>query len=316
MIRGFSLFLFFIFIVKGGTSCAQSITSDSIDDMKNIKQDLRLSLAQWSFHKALLSGDLSHLEFIDKAAQMGFEGVEYVSTFFKDKVEDRNYLDSMNQRASRHHVQQLLIMVDIEKDLASPVEKERMQAVEDHFVWIDAAHYLGCHSIRVNLFGNGSKEETSISAITSLRQLCAYALPRNIHILVENHGGLSSDGSWLAGIIQETECANCGTLPDFDNFCIKRENNARWGKPCIEKYDRYKGVYELLPRARALSAKSYDFDENGFETTIDYNRMLELVLKSGYSGFIGVEYEGDRLSEVNGIQYTKRLIEKIVNENL
>jgi sugar phosphate isomerase/epimerase len=283
---------------------------------KSHDSEIRLSLAQWSFHKSLLSKEISHLEFIDKAAQLGFEGVEYVSTFFKDKVKDTLFLDSMNHLASQHNLRQILIMVDIEKDLANPVEHEREQAVEEHYKWIDAAKYLVCHAIRVNLFGNGTPEEISFAAVKSLRQLCDYAAPKDIWILVENHGGLSSDGTWLVNTIQRTESTHCGTLPDFDNFCLRRVNGARWGAPCEEEYDRYKGVAELLPFAKALSAKSYDFDEEGFETTIDYPKMMSIVKESGYTGYIGVEFEGDRLSEEEGILATKLLLARCLQKNL
>lgn len=296
-------------------SCKNTPTKNSFLVHKDDLQEIKISLAQWSFHKALLSGEMTHLDFIVKASELGFDGLEYVSTFFKDKVDDSLYLDSMNKMAAQHNIVQLLIMVDIEKELASLDEKEREQAVKEHYRWIDAAQILGCHSVRVNLFGQGSREELASVSIQSLQQLCSYAAPKNINILVENHAGLSADGLWLSEVVSKVDRENCGTLPDFGNFCLKRKDGAQWGKPCVEEYDKYKGVYELMPLAKAVSAKSYDFGELGYETTIDYCKMLNIVKDSGYSGFIGVEYEGDRLDEERGVLLTKSLIEKCLEIN-
>ena len=135
-----------------------------------------------------------------------------------------------------------------------------------------------------------------------------------INVIVENHGGYSSDGSWLASVIQNTEMANCGTLPDFGNFCIERDSGKQWEGKCINEFDRYKGVEMFMPLAKSVSAKSHDFDENGNETHTDYSKMLKIVKNAGYSGYIGVEYEGSELSEYEGIKATKALLEKIGKE--
>ena len=93
----------------------------------------------------------------------------------------------------------------------------------------------------------------------------------------------------------------CGTLPDFGNFRITRE----------EEYDRYQGVKELMTYAKGVSAKSHDFDEQGNETRTDYARMMKIVLDAGYRGYVGIEYEGNRLSEPEGIKATKVLLERV-----
>lgn len=289
--------------------CKQNNADGS--DMKNKNtQTIKLSLAQWSFNKELLSGDMDHLEFIDRAAEMGFEGVEYVALFFKDHAEDTSYLDKMNERAEAAGVQQLLIMVDGEGDLGDNDEKSRMASVENHKKWIRAAKYLGCHSIRVNAFGTGTIEEQMANNVASLKALGEYAAAYDINVLVENHGSYSSDGQWLSEVMQKVNMANVGTLPDFGNFCIEREKGERWGAPCIKEYDKYLGVEELMPFAKAVSAKSYHFDEKEEETTIDYNRMMQIVKNAGYSGYVGVEYEGSEIKAEEGVRLTKALIEK------
>jgi sugar phosphate isomerase/epimerase len=175
-----------------------------------------------------------------------------------------------------------------------------MEAVQNHFKWVDAAAFLGCHSIRVNAQSSGSRDEQSKLAADGLRRLCEYADPQGLNVIVENHGGLSSDGSWLAGTVRLVRHPRCGTLPDFGNFRVDAKTT----------YDRYLGVRELMPYAKAVSAKSMDFDSAGNETTIDYLQMLKIVAEAGYRGWIGVEYEGQRLDEEAGILATRRLLER------
>lgn len=274
----------------------------------------QISLAQWSLHKTLFDGKLDHLDFAKKAAtSFGIYAVEYVNQFFKDKAEDSAYLQEMNTRAGDQGVKQLLIMIDGEGGLAEPDDAKRKEAVTNHHKWVHAAKTLGCHSIRVNAFGT-SDDPVALhkAAVDGLGSLAAYAEPFNINVIVENHGGYSSNGSWLASVMTEINKPNCGTLPDFGNFCIKREGGAQWDAPCIEEYDRYKGVSEMMPFAKAVSAKSYDFDATGKETKVDYARMIEIVRSSDYTGYLGIEYEGTRLSEDEGILATKKLLESLI----
>ena len=266
----------------------------------------QISLAQWSLHESLKKGTMDNLDFAATAAQkFGIQAVEYVNQFFGDKAEDNSYLQQMNQRAADHGVKNVLIMIDHEGDLAQLDEAKRLKAVEQHFKWVTAAKFLGCHAIRVNLAGKGDAEAMAQAGADSLGRLSEFAAKENINILVENHGGQSSNAAWLAKVMQQVNLPNCGTLPDFGNFCIKKEEDN-----CTEEYDRYKGVEELLPFSKALSAKSYDFDEQGNETTIDYTRMLQMAKAAGYTGYIGIEYEGKRLSPEEGIKATKALLER------
>jgi len=283
----------------------------------------KLSLAQWSLHKAINEGSLNPVDFAQKANEMGFEGLEYVSGLYNDYLEKnkdqehafQNLLDTLKLKSETYGMKNLLIMIDGEGELAHTDKKERDQAIENHKKWVDAAAFLGCHSIRVNIFGNDDKPELwSKFSTESLKKLCEYGKEKNVNIIVENHGGLSSNASLLTKVIANVQMDNCGVLPDFGNFCLKREGGKRWGAPCIEEYDKYKGIKELMPYAKGVSAKSYDFDTDGNETTIDFARMLKIVKDAGYTGFIDVEYEGDRLSEEEGIKATKDLLSKIGKE--
>ena len=260
-----------------------------------------ISLAEWSLHRALKAGELDHLDFAKTARSLDIGAVEYVNSFFKDKARDAAYLADMRQRAADEGVLSLLIMVDGEGQLAHPDEAARAQAIDNHQRWVEAAAALGCHSIRVNAAGEGEPAEVAQRAADSLVKLAGLAAPTGINVIVENHGGNSSDGAWLAGVMRLADHPRVGTLPDFGNFHL---GEGAW-------YDRYKGVAELMPWAKAVSAKSHEFDEEGRETRTDYRRMIGLVLESGYRGWIGVEYEGSKHSEIDGIKLTRDLLLRV-----
>jgi len=286
-------------------------------DTATTKPFFKLSLAQWSFHKAIRDDKtLPILDFAKKAKELGFKGVEYVSQLYKlEEGNEQASLDSLvielKKRSEQHNIQNVLIMIDHEGDLSVSDKTERDEAIKKHSMWVDAAAKLGCSSVRVNLFGGDAEKDPKIwhdNSVDGLGRLAEYAASKNINVIVENHGGLSSDAAKVVEIIKAIDLSNCGTLPDFGNFCIKRDSGERWGGNCIEQYDIYKGVKELMPYAKGVSAKSHDFDENGNETEIDYIKMLQVVKDSGFSEFIGVEYEGEKLSEEKGILATKNLL--------
>jgi sugar phosphate isomerase/epimerase len=262
----------------------------------------KLSLAEWSFHRALFSGKLNHLDFPRKAKSFGIEAAEYVNQFFKDKSKDKDYLAELKKRCEGEGVRSVLIMCDDEGRLGDPDEKKRHQAVENHYKWVEAAKFLGCHAIRVNAASDGSYDDQMAHAADGLRRLTEFGAQHELNVIVENHGGLSSNGAWLAGVMKKVNHPRCGTLPDFGNF------NLGGGK----EYDRYKGVEELMPYAKGVSAKSHDFDAEGNEKHTDYFRMFKIVLEAGYHGHVGIEYEGDGLSEDDGVVATKKLLLRVL----
>jgi sugar phosphate isomerase/epimerase len=288
------------------------VKTDNPTRMSN--QELKISLAQWSFHRALNSKKMDNLDFAAKAKELGFEGIEYVNVFFKDKAQDLEYLKKMNENAKAAQVRQLLIMVDGEGYLADKDVSKRNQAVKNHHKWVDAAAFLGCHSIRVNAHGEGTEMEVAAAAVDGLSKLADYAATKKINVIVENHGGFSSNGKWLSGVMSKINKANIGTLPDFGNFCLRWGKDASGNSICADEYDRYKGVEELMKYAKAVSAKSNNFNDQGVEISTDYLRMLKIVKNAGYQGFLGVEYEGNGLSELEGVKATKKLIEKCLAE--
>jgi len=272
------------------------------EDKKSLFQ---ISLAEWSLNRAIFGKKLDHLDFAKTAKQeFGIDAVEYVNQFFKDKAKDQTYLTEMKKRCDDLGVKSLLIMCDGEGALGDPDEKKRKQAVENHYKWVEAAEFLGCHSIRVNAQSSGSYEEQLGRAADGLRQLTEFGAQHGLNVIVENHGGLSSNGAWLAAVMKRVNHPRCGTLPDFGNFRVSRE----------EMYDRYQGVRELMPFAKAVSAKSHDFDANGNETQTDYKRMMKIVLDAGYRGYVGIEFEGGKLPEKEGIRATQKLLEKVRSE--
>lgn len=264
-----------------------------------------ISLAEWSLHRELQSGRMKNLDFPGMARRDFDIGIcEYVNSFFKSEVRHAAYLDALLARCRDAGVTNRLIMIDGEGDLAHADGSERDKAVLKHRPWIDCAAYLGCGAIRVNAAGSGDPGEVQKRAADSLVRLAEYGADKKISILVENHGGLSSNGEWLAGVMRLANDPRVGTLPDFGNFQLGAD----------EWYDRYQGVEELMPFAQAVSAKSHEFDAEGNEVRTDYRRMLRIVTAAGYHGPIGIEYEGDRHSEPEGIRLTKALLERVRSE--
>ena len=282
------------------TGC-QSLAGGSSNSLYDI------SLAQWSLNRQFFGGKLNALDFAKVTKEeFDLDAIEYVNQFFKDKANDEAYLGQLKSRAADHGVKSLLIMVDGEGSLGHGDTAERNKAVLNHHKWADAAKFLGCHSIRVNAAttGNGSFEEKQKLAADGLRSLSEYGAKLGLNVIVENHGGLSSNGAWLAGVMKIVNLPNCGTLPDFGNFNV---GDDKW-------YDRYQGVTELMPFAKAVSAKSHEFDDKGDEVRTDYRRMMNIVLADGYRGYVGIEYEGSKVDAYTGIKKTKQLLETVRDE--
>jgi L-ribulose-5-phosphate 3-epimerase len=261
----------------------------------------RISLAQWSLHRSFFGGQLDPLDFAKVSREeFDIDGIEYVNQFYKGKAKHTQYIGDLKKRAADHGVASLLIMCDGEGRLGDPDDAKRKQAVQNHYKWVEAAADLGCHSIRVNAASAGSFDEQQKLAADGLARLTAYAEQHNQNVIVENHGGLSSNGEWLAGVMQMVNHPHCGTLPDFGNFKVSATD---W-------YDRYKGVEELMPFAKAVSAKSHFFAD-GREVYTDYEKMMRIVTGAGYHGWVGIEWEGSQFDEYEGIKATKKLLEDV-----
>ena len=285
--------------IKSATAAAvATATIPAIADEKKTKKPLfKLSLAQWSLHRTIFGGKIKNEDFAKVTKeQFNISCIEYVNQFFKDKAENMEYLKDLKKRADDHGVKTNLIMCDGEGRLGDPDNAKRTQAVENHYKWVQAAKFLGGHSIRVNAASAGEYEDQLDLAADGLSRLSEFAAKHDMNVIVENHGGLSSNGEWLAAVMKKVNMKNCGTLPDFGNF---------------HDYDRYKGVEETMPFAKAVSAKSHNFDESGNETKTDYTKMMKIVLNHGYNGFVGIEYEGREKPEMEGIKLTKRLLLKV-----
>ena len=283
----------------GGLAAARAVAA------AEKKPLFQISLAEWSLHRALFAKKMTNLDFpVVAKKDYGIDAVEYVNQFFKDKATDEKYLAELKKRCSDNGVKSVLIMCDGEGNLGDPDHKKRSNAVQNHFRWVEAAKTLGCHSIRVNAYSAGTYEEQQKLAADGLRKLCKFGDKHEINVIVENHGGFSSNGEWLAGVMKMVDHKRVGTLPDFGNFSLGG------GK----SYDRYKGVKEMMPYAKGVSAKSHDFDDKGNETHTDYRKMMAIVLDAGYRGYLGVEYEGGKLSEPEGIKATKKLLEVVRDE--
>lgn len=284
------------FLKTLGLATAGLTLAPSLDLFAGKKKWFEISLAEWSLHKTLNKGDLKNIDFPEFTAKtFGIYGVEYVNQFFKDKAQDMTYLKDLNDRAKSNGVRNVLIMIDGEGNLGDADEAKRKQAVENHYKWIDAANFLGCGAVRVNAAGQGTPAEVQKRVVESLYNLADYGKKGEINVCVENHGGISSHGDWLAATLKQVGKKNCGSLPDFGNFY---------------EYDRYQGVIDLMPYAKGVSAKTHDFDAQGNDTKVDYVKMMDIVKKAKYKGYIGIEFEGSNLSEVEGIKASKKLLER------
>ena len=280
--------LFLFVILFTGVSCFNSFGQPRY----------KISLAEWSFHRALGKGEMTNLDFPKIAKTVyNLDAVEYVSTFLKGKSKDTQYLTSLKDTCTKYGVKSLLIMVDGEGNLADTSAAARQKAVENHYKWVKAAQFLGCHSIRVNAAGRGTMGQMQAAAIDGLTKLSDYAAKYNINVIVENHGGNSSIGKWLVEIMKVVNRPNCGVLPDLGNFY---------------EYDRYAGVKDMMPYAKGVSGKTYDFDQDGNETVIDYVKMMKIISNSDFKGYIDVEYEGDKLSEPDGVKASIALVQKVI----
>ena len=308
----------------GLSSVALHSGSDLLAQVERTQPLFTISLAQWSLHRTIfgssqddrqsfnallrtepdrvLQGTLSPLDFAMTARQeFGIDAIEYVNVFFFGHARDATYLRELQQRSNDAGVKNLLIMCDSEGRLGDPSATERTKAIENHRKWVEAAAFLGCHSIRVNAGSAGSWSEQAKLAADGLTTLADYADTHDIDVIVENHGGLSSNGQWLRSVMEIGNHPRLGTLPDFGNF------NLGDG----ELYDNYQGVAEMMPYAKAVSAKSHNFDSDGIETDLDYERMMRIVLDAGYRGWVGIEYEGVQVEELTGIRATKSLLERV-----
>ncbi len=278
----------------------------------------RISLAQWSLNRRFFGREepkLDNLDFAKTARELGIGAIEYVNQFFSDKAQNQEYLADMRQRAADHNVRSLLIMIDREGDLGNSDDAKRTEAVENHYKWVEAAKFLGCHSIRVNARSDDklSFDEQMKLAADGLRKLTEFAADHQLNVLVENHGGLSSNGQWLVGVMKMVDHPRCGTLPDFGNFAIDRQKDI-W-------YDRYQGVREMMPYAKAVSAKAHAFDPNrplisldeGSDRETDFLKMMKIVLDAGYRGFVGIESEGS-MDQIEGIKATQKMLVNVRRE--
>ena len=263
----------------------------------------KISLAEWSINRPLFSGKMQHLDFAKIAKSVGIDAIEYVNQFFKDKAKDTAFLAEMNTRAKGEGVTQVLIMVDGEGNLGDPDAAKRQTAVENHFKWVDAAKALGCHTVRVNGYSSGTPDEQMKLVSDGMRKLVEYADPLAINVVIENHGGLSSNAKWLVQTIRMVNHPRAGTLPDFGNFRIAGPSRTNPDTK-VESYDSYVGVAELMPLAKGVSVKPRVWDFHGNSGDIDLVKMMKIVVDAGYRGHAGIEHglEGKELESIRELR--------------
>lgn len=300
--------------IKNSALGAAALASGPLFANKPGNKELKISLAQWSLHRSFNDGILDPVDFASIAMNTyKIDALEYVNGLYPGKGTDETFWNQMKTRSADAGVKNLVMMVDDEGDLGTASEKKRLEAVENHYKWVHAAKLLDCHTVRVNAFGDADREIFRMAIMDGMSRLADYAAKLDMNIVIENHGLFSSDAALIAGIIKEVNRPNLGSFPDFGNWCL----SAKWGTTqgdCDKVYDRYKGVAELLPYAKAVSAKSYNFNDRGEDRIIDYYKLMKIVKDSDYNGYIGIEYEGMEKSEHEGILMTEKLMHKAWNK--
>jgi sugar phosphate isomerase/epimerase len=291
--------------------------TDVVKDTVTVN-DIKFSLAQWSFHLPIQKGEMDPMDFAKRSKELGFDVIEYVDQLYPiDKsLAYEDWVMNLAQQWKKINdsvgVSPGLIMIDTAGELADPDEKKRKESLKKHKNWIDAAAEIGSPAIRVNLFGYTELELWHNACVAALKELGPYAAEKNILILPENHAQLSNNADYMVAVLDEVNLPNVGVLPDFGNFCVLREKGDRWNGSCLDEYDRYEGIAKLMKHAKGfVSAKSQNFDENGDEIKIDYYKMMQILKDAGFSGYIGVEYENEEFIDPSeGIMATKNLVLK------
>jgi CubicO group peptidase (beta-lactamase class C family)/sugar phosphate isomerase/epimerase len=305
--------LFPIFMLCWFSACETPVDRvEEADEISSSETSLapRYSLGQWSFNREHFAGKMTTFDFIVEADELGFDGVEYVSQFFQDEVENTAFLDSLKVASAAVGVENVMILVDRAGNLGASDPAERKAAITEHLKWVKAAKRIGCPAIRVNAHGDGTPEEIKAACVETIGQLAQEAQEYDIRIIIENHGGISNNGAWLADLLEELKAYEVGGLADFDNWCVARENGQIWGAPCTERYNRYQGFLELMPYAQGVSAKAFNFDTEGNEPDMDFAVFFDILHATGYDGWLGIEYEGDDLPSREGILKTLALAKK------
>jgi len=298
--------------VSGGAAAAAGLSAMGMPAVGSAAEPLyKISLAEWSINKPLFGGQMQHLDFAKIAKSVGIDAIEYVNQFFKDKAKDTAFLKEMNTRAKGEGVTQVLIMCDGEGNLGDSDAAKRQTAVENHHKWVEAAKFLGCHTIRVNGYSDTTRtpEEQQKLVADGLHKLSEFADKAGINVVIENHGGLSSNAKWLVQTIRMANHKRAGTLPDFGNFRLagptKDKPDAK-----IESYDSYVGVAEMMPLARGVSVKPRVWDANGKDSDIDLLKMMRIVVDAGYRGHCGIEY-GPEGKELEGVKDLRVQLERV-----
>ena len=262
----------------------------------------KISLAQWSLHKAIQSRMITNLDFPRVAReQFGIEGLEFVNQLWEAPTEA--YVRRLKNNMKQTGTTAVLIMCDGEGTMGHSDKATRMKAAENHYKWIDITAELGGTAIRTNMYPEKQPQtDTEVNSFLgycseSFAQLCEYGQKAKVNVIIENHGGISSNPDVVVRLMKMVKQPNFGTLPDFGNF--------------PETTDKYAAVEKLMPYAKGVSFKCHDFDaKTGNETRMDMDRMMKIVADAGWRSWVGIEYEGSRMTEFEGIQAAKRYLDR------
>ncbi|GAB5561933.1 MAG: hypothetical protein SynsKO_35800 [Synoicihabitans sp.] len=316
--------------VKGLSAASAAVVAGNVLRAKpavDAAKPFTLSLSQWGFHRAIfgdardnyqdfittlhrapddvLRGDMDPRDIVWRARELGVGVVDLVNILWFGHGQDGPWLADFKARARDAGVTFGVLMCDQLGRIAAKDSAERKRSISGHLDWMETAAELGCPFLRVNPYGDGSYLEQLKRGAETLHELADRSSDFGLEILVENHGHPGSNGAWLAMLIEQADHPRLGTYTDLDNFFM-----GGWNHDPQRRYDRTQGLFDLAPYTKAISAKTHDFGPDGEETTIDYQACLKILLDAGFTGLVGAEYEGHRLSEAEGSRLTVELLRR------
>jgi L-ribulose-5-phosphate 3-epimerase len=282
-----------------------------------------ISLAAWSLVRSFRNGKWKLVDLPRICREnLGIGALEFVNQFFENPV--LQYLQTVKRAGKQYEVKFVRIMVDGEGEMAAVEKKDRLASARAHRKWVDIAYELGCADIRCNMRGGTpdwkNDKDLVKRAAEAFNDLLEYARPANIDILIENHGGASSDPDTLVAVMKAVNNPHFGTLPDYGNVNLGD--------------DRYEVMRKILPYAKGVSVKAA-WTADGNNVFGDLEKLIKITQESGFHGFWGIESSynllrgqprpGERpaapppappeqvwADELKGVQMTKAVLERTV----
>ncbi len=241
---------------------------------KDRKPRIRIGCCAYSYRKYLTKGKMTLEEFIQVAADMGLDGIQLTTYYYEST--DPAYLHGLKKLAFRNALD--IPSIATRTNFCQPdLEKRKQQALEMQ-KWIDAAVELGATAIRV--FGGkipkGASEDEAVAwTVDGLKRVLPYAERKGVILALENHHGVTATPELVLKIRSQIDSPWFGLLLDTANFMKSS----------------YEGMEKVAPYAVTAHLKTRVYDAEGNEQKADLERIVRIFAKSGYRGYLHIEYE-------------------------